>query len=399
MNFLSKIWKPVAVVWKIFLGVTFCQAPFLAVLVIGWVYRLMQRSALKQWWQLSSTTDGYGPFNSGVLKHRTWNIHATYPNWFVEQRFWATVPNETKSRETFRTKVTYGLKSLFVGLGKNAKAGIQGIFNIWVLTIIPCMLWNFGWYSGWIVSFNKGYENFSVGITLSFLGIFLFCVTMMYLPMAQARQAVSGEWKSFYDFRLVRTFVRQNGFSCMLLALGYSLISLPVTLFKFLPFTIDQINPNVLTMTDSEFLAFLQSYFFWTSIVGFLGYVFLHRWAARIYARSVVACIQNGSVKIDELSAFERQAVKTLKLDQVNEKTSQALLIQWAGLLTRRAWRVAVTATVFVIWFSFVGQIYVSEFFNYHPVRGWMNQSLVQLPWFEYVPSHLTRSAQLDAQK
>jgi len=395
MKFLHKFWKLFAIVWKTILGALFCQGPIMAVVVIGWVYRLMQRSALKQWWQLTDSTDQYGPFNTGVLKHRTWNVHATYPNWFVEQRFWVTVPEGVKSGESYRKKTSFIARSLLVGMGRNIKTGIQGIFNIWVLTIIPAMLWNFGWYSGWIVSFDKVYENFSVGITLSLLGIFIFCATMIFLPMAQARQAVTGEWKSFYDFKLIRTLVRQNGFSCMLLALGYTFVSLPVTLFKFLPFTMDQINPAVLTMTDAEFLSYMESYYFWTGMVGFLGYVFLHRWAARVYARSVVACIQNGTVELSELAAFERNAIRTMKLDTVNEKTSQALLIRWAGLLTRRAWRVGLTVAVFVIWFSFVSQIYVSEFLNYHPVQGWMNQSLVQLPWFEYIPKHLSESAAL----
>jgi hypothetical protein len=39
------------------------------------------------------------------------------------------------------------------------------------------------------------------------------------------------------------------------------------------------------------------------------------------------------------------------------------------------------------VWFSFVAQIYISEFINYHSGLGWINQPLVQLPWFRYLPT------------
>jgi hypothetical protein len=48
----------------------------------------------------------------------------------------------------------------------------------------------------------------------------------------------------------------------------------------------------------------------------------------------------------------------------------------------------AIAAAVFV-WFTFVAQIFIGEFFMYHPVVGWLNQPLVQLPWFHYIPSSL----------
>jgi hypothetical protein len=43
-----------------------------------------------------------------------------------------------------------------------------------------------------------------------------------------------------------------------------------------------------------------------------------------------------------------------------------------------------------MVWFTFVAQIFISEFINYHPVIGWLNQPLVQLPWFHYVPGGLS---------
>ena len=56
-------------------------------------------------------------------------------------------------------------------------------------------------------------------------------------------------------------------------------------------------------------------------------------------------------------------------------------------------WRTAVLAGAVFVWFTFVAQIYVREFIAYHPLQGFMNQPLVQLPWFRYVPRSLVQSA------
>ena len=36
---------------------------------------------------------------------------------------------------------------------------------------------------------------------------------------------------------------------------------------------------------------------------------------------------------------------------------------------------------------------YISEFFSYHGMIGWLNQPLIQLPWFRYVPAHAQNTA------
>ena len=54
-----------------------------------------------------------------------------------------------------------------------------------------------------------------------------------------------------------------------------------------------------------------------------------------------------------------------------------------------RMGRATAAVLCFVLWFSLVAQVFVAQFVNYVPVRGWLNQPLVQLPWIRYVPSHL----------
>jgi hypothetical protein len=42
---------------------------------------------------------------------------------------------------------------------------------------------------------------------ISWIGILLFLLVMLYLPMALTRQAVTGEWRSFYQFGTVWTII------------------------------------------------------------------------------------------------------------------------------------------------------------------------------------------------
>jgi hypothetical protein len=48
---------------------------------------------------------------------------------------------------------------------------------------------------------------------------------------------------------------------------------------------------------------------------------------------------------------------------------------------------------LFWIWFAFVARTYVGEFFNYHPIAGFLNQPLIELPCFDYIPGSLERAA------
>jgi hypothetical protein len=65
------------------------------------------------------------------------------------------------------------------------------------------------------------------------------------------------------------------------------------------------------------------------------------------------------------------------------------VLLRVAAGTTGWALRTAGIAATAFVWFTFVAQIFISEFLNYHPGIGWLNQPLVQLPWFHYVPGHL----------
>lgn len=291
-----------------------------------------------------------------------------WPNWITqwrtEQRTWRRV-----------------IGSLWL----NAKIGGQGIFNTWVLTLPPCVLWLFGWYDGWNNSFHKGYEQSWVGPAISWLGIVLFIAVMFYVPMAQARQASSGDWRSFYDWRTVRAVIRRRWYACVGLAAAYALASLPVSVLKTAPLVFDR-APDYATLTDAQVLDRLRGYFLLCCFVVFPLFVALRLLAARVYAGGLLAVVRAGEITAASLGETEDQTLRALEIHEPVERSSPHAVIRAATGLGWRLGRLAGGIATVLLWFAFIAQIYISEFLNYHLVLGWLNQPLVQLPWFRYLP-------------
>ena len=311
---------------------------------------------------------------------RTW-MHDRWPNWIMGSARAQSIPaGETKR------KIMTLLRRLAGSLYDNAKFGLQGILNTWALTLPGCGLWLAAWFAGWNNSFHKGYELAWVGPSTGVIGVGLFLVAMLYVPLAQARQAVTGQWRAFYDFAVIWRLIRQRWRSSIVLAGLYSFWSLPVMALLTLPAFFEQVWPDTATLTDTEALAFLKTYFFRVSLLGFALVVLLRRRAAGLYARAVMTAVQTGAIRVEALSATEQLAFQRLNLQSGSPPPRRALIIRtpmWMG--ARLVEGVAVVVTLGV-WLSFVAQIFVSEFFNYHPIAGWLNQPLVQLPWFASIP-------------
>jgi hypothetical protein len=276
----------------------------------------------------------------------------------------------------------------------NLKVGLLGFANTCVLVLPAEILWYFGWFAGWHISFNKVYEEHTVGIAVSWIGIAWFIAAMFYVPLAQARQAVTGDWKRFYDYRLVRSLIARHRLACLLMAGLYAVASVPLIFFMFAPYSLGGTTATVENMSNTELVALLNRFFIITTFVAFPIYVGIRLLAARIYARAVVRAVEDGAISPDALSPFERDTLMRLGLAKPAAHASPETIVR---RIPRKAWRVALVTATIAIWFAFVAQIYVSEFFVYRGARGWLNQPLVQLPWYRYVPSHLEGPEVVDA--
>ncbi len=353
--------------WKAGVGAFLCQSFLGSILVVGWVQRVMQRSALRHWHKRSDSPlsfDSFAAANADTAPHQRW------PGWIVS------------SGERRRVRDWVG------ALWANASRGATAIFNTWVLTLPACTLWLFAWYDGWNNSFTKGYEQAAVGPLTGLLGVALFIAAMLYVPLAQARQASTGSWRSFYEFSLVFSLIRRRWWACVRLAALYALVSLPVMLLKTAPVAFDRFTGYEM-LGSAESLALAQRYFLLAGALVFGLYIAVRATAARVYAGGVLDMLRDGVLAHDRLGALERSALGRLDLLEPELRPARPAVLRAVGGVSLWAARIGATAVAVVIWFAFVAQIFVSEFLNYHPVVGWMNQPLVQLPWFDYIPTDL----------
>ena len=379
-------WKTVVLICKYFVGALFCQSMLGAVAVIGWTYRLSQRVALRYWWSRSECKQAATRFPDHLARHDAAHEHLHWPNWFGAQNFRTAILRDAGTPTPAYARQL--IKAPFRSLAGNIRIGVQGILNTWVLTMPACILWLFSWYDGWNNSFNKGYEQAFVGPAVGWLGIMLFLAAMIYVPLAQARQAVTGEWRSFYNFSFVWGLARRHWLACLILAGLTSLFFLPLMIMKTAPQFFGANNPSFANMGPKEVIKLLNGYFFVCAFLVFPLFVALRLVAARIYARGILQGVQTGEISVGDLAPKERLELQRLNLIQVNPPRSRHVLLRVARSTTSLVLFSTGLFVTALLWFTFVAQIYVSEFFSYHGALGWLNQPLVQLPWFRYIPAH-----------
>ncbi len=354
-------------------GVLFCQTLATAVLVAGWTQRLVRRRVFARWHARAGEPGGFRAF---ARAHAPLGELADPPRWI------AGPPQAEVAPRAGRAHRWLG------GLGANLREGLAVVLHTQVLTLPAGALWLFAWYAGWNNSFHKGYEQAWVGPTMALFGVPLFVAAMLYVPLAQARQASARRWQAFYDFGLVFRIVQRRFAACIRLAVGYSLLSVPVMLLKTLPIAFDRVPPFASLEPDAA-AGVLRLYFLAGSVLFLAAFLALRLAAGRIYADAVVALVREGELPAAALAPGERHALSALGLLDVEPAAARGALVRAIRGAGRWAWRTAAVALASAVWLSFVAQIFVSEFLNYHPVVGWLNQPLIQLPWFRYLPPGL----------
>ena len=372
--------------WKLVVGVAFTQLFLTSILVVGWTFRAAQRAVQKHWWRVSRADQDacFCNFAAGSAYHRG---IGGWPNWILENdRAWMRahkVPGVLPKLRAYP-------KTLLHSLWLNFKIGSQVLFNTCVFVMPGCALMLFAWYAGWLNSFNKGYEQAAIGPLTGIGGIILFIAAMYYVPMAQIRQASTGDWKSFYQFRIVWQIIRKRWLACFGLGVLYSLLAVPFMIIKTAPGFFGN-DPRLAALSSADQLNFAQNYYFFTAFVLFAIYLVLRLAAAWIYASSLLACVQSGALPEDALAENEWETLHRLDLLTIRPQPMRHRLVRTVAWCGTRVGRVAVGFALVVVWFTFIAQVFVSEFVLKTELgRGWLNQPLVQLPWFNYIPQALS---------
>jgi len=359
-----------------------------ALVVVGWTLRLMQRGVLKTWWRLSPLPAGDVSFEQFLLLDPSTAALASWPNWCLGQ----TNPEGGLARRLW-IRCT---GSLWL----NVRKGVQAMFNTWVVTLPAGFLWASGWYFGWQNSFNKGYENAPYGPVTFILGMLWFSVAMIHVPLGLARQASTGDWRRFYDFRILWCLSRRRWLATLALAGAWAGATALAILLKTGPQYFAGYGPHFADVTDVEAFQIARRFYWVSAWVLFPLYVGIRLLAARIYARGLVEAYQLGVLGEDAFAENEWHALRRLGLLTPRHRPRRHILVRVAAWLATRSGRLVAVSTVFGIWFALSFFNLVGEFFaRTEYSRGWWNQSMIHLPWFDYTPQHLREAARKSDQK
>ncbi len=396
-------WAPV----KALTGAALMQSPAGGLVVLGWLQRYLQRAVYRGWWKRSP--DRSGTFETFAAGESMLHGVRQAPNWILAQNFGSASGPGSERGGGRRV-----LGALAGSLGANLCIGLQTLMNLWALTMPGAVLWWVGWWGGWQNSFHKGYEQAMVGPLVSWIGILFFIAAMFYVPMAMGRQAVTGNWRSFWEGRTIWNLVRTAWLPTVCVAAlfaGANVLAMGLKSWpQFLPQAmVDDLEKRGLSpteafergaasvdwsnLTDPQALHLLNQHYFWSALGVFVLLITLRRAVAWLYSGSVLRAVQRGVLGEEQLADTEWRVLHTLGLLRVAEAPIRPMLVRfvaWAGTKVGRGVCASVT---FVLWFAFVGAIYTSEFLTAHPVVGWLNQPLVQLPWFRYIPPQLENPA------
>jgi len=263
-----------------------------------------------------------------------------------------------------------------------ATLGLQGAATTWLLTGPGAVLWWFGWRYGWDNSFLKGYESAAIGPLTSLLGVALFIAAMAVGPMGQARLAFTRSWRAALDVSLLWRLARRRWPGGVLLAGGYAALGLPI-LVMWMAIALAPVNRwEMADWTEAQAADWLGGQFLLYALLCLPWLVALRRAAGRWYASALVSAVQAGDVGLAALHRTEVDTLRALGLLTVRDHPDRHRLVRFAAWSATRMGRATGLVVLGGLWFLFVAQIFVAQFFHYRSGVGWLNLPAVHLPWF-----------------
>lgn len=259
--------------------------------------------------------------------------------WLMRQMAWIAGVGGSRPGWIFGSGTSLLSRSIG-GLWGNLAYGLGGLATLGILTLPLTSLWTLAWWAGWENSFNKGYEQATVGPLLSFAVIALMLPALSYLPMALAHQAAAGSWRAFFAWRHNLGLISKAGWRYVFLTLITAVLAVPIMAFRVLPLFIANNSPRIAEMTAQEVggVRLLLT-------LSFSAYVFLTLWLLRSAA----------------MRSYQRA---------VEDRTQSKL--HWMRDIV--GWAVMLAANLML-----VAQIYIAQFFN-HGWSKWMTHPYFLLP-------------------
>ncbi len=363
-------------IWAIGVGTLLCLSPLTAVLVAGWLMRLMRQSACREMHRLSGRPIRFEAFASTSLALAG---EERWPRWILAQNAGQLLLQARSSEAGFGGRMKLRARALAGSLWENFRLGVAGLANVAVFVLPAGALWLLAWWGGWENSFNKGYEQAVVGPGVSLLGLAWFLFAMSHVPLAQARQALGMDWRRFYDFAAVRAVLRAKRLAALWLALRYLIAGAVFTAVKAAPLALG----NILAAQNVSGKVWSRASVGYDLLAAFallLLLLWLRSAVAGTYARGVVAASVAGRISLHQMPEQEKAVILELDLKPVSPKTGHGRATRAIGATERWLSGVLAGTAALVLWALFVALIYVGQFLN-HDWLGWLNHPLVLLPW------------------
>ena len=317
--------------FNVIIAVLLALTPFTAVLVLGWLMRIMRREAA-----LALARQGLGlKRRAAIAKLAATPVLASltrFPGWWR-------------------------------GLGDTMRSALSGAMAVALATLPFGALFLLAWWAGWENSFNKGYEQAWVGPLLALLAALVAVPVLSLLPMALVHHAVTRRVGAVLEIGLIWRLVRRVRWRYVALTLGIVLAAAPLGVMRVLPVFIENVRPELAQAGPDALRALAVRWHLATTVYLIVVLVILRSAAARLYARAWLAerptATEGMSTLADALGIARAPAVA---------RRPGRLMGLIAGLLIAAAW------------LAFLAMLYVTQFAN-HAWWNWLNHPLIGLPW------------------
>ncbi len=303
---------------SLILGTLLCLTPITALIVLGWLMRRMRFVAARK---------------AGMAAER--------PGWIMGARGAGK------------------LARLLGGLAANIREGVLAALSLALASAPFTIIWMLSWWAGWENSFSKGYEQAFVGPSLGLAGVAVFCVIMIWLPLAIAHQAVENRALALFEWRKVRSAVRHTGWGYVLHAIVTVVFALPLFAGRGLVTFASGIVPGFDEMSADEIAVLAGNIDLALAAYVFVSLVILRSWSARVYATAVSRALDGVDAPLWQNSPLAGQG---------HGKRSWQLT-HWLR-----------STLLAVIWFGLAAQVFVAQFLN-HDWHVWMTHPYFLLPW------------------
>ncbi|MEM9975882.1 MAG: hypothetical protein AAF771_17030, partial [Pseudomonadota bacterium] len=230
----------------VLVGTVLCLNPVTSIIALGWLTRMMRATVAGRW--------GENP---------------SRPGWIFGE------PGRGRAARALG------------GLAENIRAGAVTALGLLILTAPFTVAWLGAWWAGWENSFNKGYEQASVGPLVWMIATAGAAYVLAYLPFAVAHAAYEGRLSAFFELRRLRSVAAGAGWRAAWLALLSIAAAVPLAGMHALPVFVEGIVPEFPDMTAAEQTQVGNAFGFITAAFAFTALLFLRHRAAVIYARAV----------------------------------------------------------------------------------------------------------------